>query len=438
MFNGIRNLLNKIIIRGYNPALSDMEKNRIITLNLVCLFGTIVYFLFTVYYFIRDIPDVWIPNSIGIPVVFIIYLFHLLKRPKAARFYASIVIPCFLMITAILWGDEVGIEHYIIFTSIITIFIHDGSRTVIILFLTNILFFFSAKVSFHFFEPFLSHPFGQTVYYLNSGVAFLLIFIFLYNNKKRFEELIEHIKSNNLKLLKSERELKRVNNAKDKFFSIVAHDLKNPFSILFSLSHLLADKYYTLDEAYKHTIAATIKNSIASCYELIENLLLWSKSYSGKTEGIKTKVSLSGTIDKAVRLLKPLAESKFIQLETYYSAEPIVLSDENALLTVLRNLIVNAVKFSPPHEAVIITLNKENNRVIVSVIDRGSGISKADQALLFKIDTDVSKINPGADKGSGIGLILSKELIKSCGGDIRVESAPRKGSTFSIILPALK
>jgi signal transduction histidine kinase len=436
MFGGIRNLFNKIIIRGYNPALSDMEKNRIITLNLVCLFGAIVYFLFAVYYFIRNIPDVWIPNSIGIPVVFTIYLFHLLRRPKAARFYASIIIPFFLMVTAILWGAEVGIEHYIIFTSIITIFIHDGPKTVIILFLTNMLFFFSAKVSFFFFEPFLSHPFGRTVYYLNSGAAFLLIFIFLYNNKKRIEELIEHIKSSNIKLLKSERELKRANSAKDKFFSIVAHDLKNPFSILFSLSHLLADKYYTLDDAYKHTIAAAIKNSIASCYELIENLLLWSKSYSEKTKRIKTRVSLSAIIDKAVRLLKPLAESKHIRLETFYSAEPVVLNDENALLTVLRNLILNAVKFSPPHETVIIKLKKENNQIIVSVTDRGSGISKADQVLLFKIDADVSKINPTADKGSGIGLILSKELIESCGGDIRVESAPRKGSTFSIILPA--
>jgi signal transduction histidine kinase len=438
MSGGLLNVFNKIIIIGYNPTLSDIEKNRIVTLNLVCLFGTIVYFLFAVYYFIQNIPAVWIPNIIGVPVVFMIYIFHLFRQPKIARFYASIIIPFFLMATAILWGDEVGIEHYIIFTSIITIFIHDGAKTVIILFLTNILFFFSAKVSFHFFEPFLTHPFGTTVYYLNSGAAFFLIFIFLYNNKKRFEILIEHIKSNNIKLLKSERALKRANSAKDKFFSIVAHDLKNPFSILFSLSHLLADKYYKLDDGYKHTIAAAIKSSIASCYELIDNLLLWSKSYSEQRQAIKIKVSLSSTIDKAVRLLKPMAESKSILLETHYLEKPVILSDENALLTVLRNLIVNAVKFSPPRETVKITLKKENKHVIVSVTDRGSGISKADQALLFKIDADVSKISPYADKGSGIGLILSKELIKSCGGDISVESAPNKGSTFSIILPAQK
>jgi signal transduction histidine kinase len=442
MWEKLVQIVGSLITKGFKPSLSEIDKNRIITLNIVCFFGTAIYSLFTLYYFLLGIPGVWIPNLLGVGITLFIFIFHVFKLTRVARVYATLAIPTYLMGTAIVWGQAAGIEYYIIFASLLCIFLFNRLGIIILIFSYNMSCFFAAKLSFLFMRPVWIHPFAEVTFYINITAVFLLILIFLANFKERFETLIiqttasnRKLASLNKKLEESEKELKELNHTKNKFFSIITHDLKNPFSIVSSLANLLADKYQELDDSYRHTIALTIKNSIASCNDLIENLFLWSKSqYIDKT-ATKIKINLNEEIPKIMNLLKPMADLRKISLSLSAPADCFMVIDENALRTILRNLIINAIKFSLPGGIVNIRVQKKEQNVIILVSDTGIGMAENEIDKLFRIDVDVASIGTSDQKGTGLGLILCKEFVHACDGHISVTSIPNQGSTFKIVFP---
>jgi len=226
-----------------------------------------------------------------------------------------------------------------------------------------------------------------------------------------------------------------MNATKDKFFSILAHDLKNPFSGMYSLSEVLNKNYDITDEVDRKQIVGKIHKTGRQIYSLLENLLTWSRSQRGLIEFEPVLFNLQNIIDTNINLHRAQIERKNINLSSEEESNLVVFGDRNMIDTAIRNLLNNAVKFTQPGGKITIRTEKNKNFVQTSIIDTGIGISKEDQLKLFRIDIKTKSIGSSKEKGSGLGLILCKELIEKNGGIIKIESELGKGSSFIFTIP---
>ncbi len=230
-------------------------------------------------------------------------------------------------------------------------------------------------------------------------------------------------------------DLKEANATKDKFFSIVAHDLKNPFSSLLVLSQLLLDDYDTLSNEERKQFIEQINSAAENTYSLLQNLLEWARTQSGKTFINKEEIKLDKILAEAISVLKPIAKNKKISLRSNIAPDSIAWADKNMISTVMLNLISNAVKFTNQNGSIDISSNLSNNHVEIQIADNGVGISKENMDKLFKPDIKFHTVGTEKEKGTGLGLILCKEFIEKNDGEIWVESTEGKGSNFYFSLP---
>lgn len=237
-------------------------------------------------------------------------------------------------------------------------------------------------------------------------------------------------------ILASNRKLQTLNKTKDLFFSIIAHDVKNPFGAILNYSEFLKEDYENMSMAEIADFADSIHTSSREVYQLLENLLYWARSQKGEILLERKSLNLCETTEDVFRLLKNNAESKEINFENTISSDTFVYADENILKTVLRNLISNAIKFTEPGGDVTVSASNGNGIIKMSVADSGVGMDEDELKELFDIGTSNNKVGTQGEKGSGLGLILSKEFIEKNGGEITVNSSKGKGSTFSFTLPA--
>jgi signal transduction histidine kinase len=236
-------------------------------------------------------------------------------------------------------------------------------------------------------------------------------------------------------IIKQRDDLKELNAAKDKFFSIIAHDLKNPFSVLLSVTEALSESFKDLNEDEKNISIQRINKSANQLFSLLENLLQWSMSQTGRTKYVPEKMDLGTVVASNVSLLKMNAESKKVKLTSDIKEKTYVYADVDMIKTVVRNLLSNAIKFNKAGGKVKVTSRQKDSYLEVSVIDSGIGLSKEDLNKLFRIDVKNKSIGTSKEKGTGLGLILSKEYIEKNRGKILVESELGKGSTFTFTLP---
>lgn len=230
-------------------------------------------------------------------------------------------------------------------------------------------------------------------------------------------------------------ELKELNAMKDKFFSIIAHDLKNPFTGLLGFSDILIsdlkDKNYDSAEEY----AAIIKELSEQGYKLLVNLLEWSRSQLNSIKTCIEPVFLKSLVEEAKSLIMPKARQKNINVVLAGFLSFDVLADINMLNTVLRNLLSNAVKYTNEGGEIVISAEKEGDMTILSVSDNGVGIKQKNISKLFSIDSNFSTKGTQSEEGTGLGLILCKEFANKMGGNITVESEEGKGTKFNLYLP---
>ena len=236
-------------------------------------------------------------------------------------------------------------------------------------------------------------------------------------------------------LREREIQLMELNATKDKFFNIVAHDLKNPFTSLLGSSELLYENIDKLEKENIRDLALILNDSAKSGYAILLNLLYWSRSQTGSLTIIPEKINLKNLIKENISALKLQASNKAIEISQKVPDGIFIFADKNILNTILRNLISNAIKFTYRTGRVIITATKETDEVIVSIKDTGIGIPKDKIKKLFKIDARNS--NPGTEneQGTGLGLKLCKEFVEKTGGRIWVESEENKGSVFTFSIP---
>ena len=238
-------------------------------------------------------------------------------------------------------------------------------------------------------------------------------------------------------LIESETKLRESNNTKDKFFSIIAHDLKNPFNSLIGFSEILLKNHSKYDEKKRTKIITAIHNSSKSTHKLLENLLTWSSSQSGKIKYLPEKINLKSLIYEMVGVQQMMANKKDMQISENILENEVVFADRNLIDTILRNLISNAIKFTKAGGAINISSAKKanSNFIEISITDTGVGMSQSQIDDLFRIDKNTSTEGTEEETGTGLGLILCKEFIEKHGGKIRVESEVDKGSSFIFTIP---
>ena len=236
-------------------------------------------------------------------------------------------------------------------------------------------------------------------------------------------------------MTRQSEKLRELNATKDKFFSIIAHDLKGPFNSILGFSELLIENYRDLDGDSVRKSLQAISGAARQAYTLLENLLLWSKTQTGRIEFKPEMIYLNERIQDIIRLLKIQSNKKNIQISSSIPRQLCMEADRNMLDTILRNLLSNAIKFTPRNGKIVTNAILHDDCVEISITDNGIGISKEDLEKIFRIDSKTSTPGTEKEKGSGIGLILCREFIQRQGGRIWAISEQGKGSTFTFSLP---
>lgn len=238
-------------------------------------------------------------------------------------------------------------------------------------------------------------------------------------------------------LKENEIRLSELNATKDRLFSIVAHDLRNPFNSILGFSNLIVNLIQERDYAEIERYAQIIQDSSEQALDLLQNLLEWSRAQVGRLSFNPENVDLVTQIDLVAELLSSSAMQKSISIVLQMPASLFVFADKAMVSTIMRNLISNAIKFSFPGGLIEISAKKEDDQVVVSVCDYGVGIETDDIGKLFRKDKIYSTFGTQREKGTGLGLLLCREFIDIHNGKIWVESEKDKGSKFCFSIPML-
>ena len=240
------------------------------------------------------------------------------------------------------------------------------------------------------------------------------------------------------KLKKYSEDLQKSNSSKDKFFSIISHDLRNPFNSLLGFSELLANNIEDLTEDEIKESAKSLHRTATNLFNLLTNLLEWSRLQTGNFSFEKSEFSLGGLLNHVVSIYSDSLDAKNLKLIKEQDCEVNILADQNMIEAAIRNLISNALKFTRDGGTITVGCVKNENSAEIFVTDSGVGISSEDQERLFKIEKQFTTEGTKNEKGTGFGLLLCKELVEKNNGTIKVKSEKDKGSTFTISLPYLK
>ena len=258
---------------------------------------------------------------------------------------------------------------------------------------------------------------------------------------ERYAEMLaqknDELKAKNAELDEKNSQLNLLNADKDKFFSIIAHDLRNPIGALRELPQLIAENLdnYSKDELRR--LITMQRDAARNLFELLENLLTWSRMQRGLIEFNPEPIQVSALVQRSIALLTPSAAQKAITLTQAVNPSLLGMADHKMIDAVVRNLISNAIKFTNQGGTIDVSGNDDGAFMTIAVKDDGVGIGEQFLPKLFRIDEQYRRTGTANERGTGLGLILCKEFVERNGGEIRVESKIGNGSTFSFTLPKI-
>jgi len=248
------------------------------------------------------------------------------------------------------------------------------------------------------------------------------------------QHAVEMIELTN-KLSESEEKLTQLNADKDKFFSIISHDLRSPFTGLIGFSEILATESDSLTAAEIKEYSTMISTTVKSVFNLLENLLHWSRLQRGAIDFKPTCFQIKSLAQQIINLYSNNAKFKNISLVLQIDDSINVFADSQMIDTVIRNLISNALKFTPKGGSITLSAVQINDVVEISVSDTGIGIPESEMHKLFKMGMDIKQSVNSVEKGTGLGLLLCKDFVEKNNGTIRAESKPGEGTSFIFSLP---
>lgn len=272
-----------------------------------------------------------------------------------------------------------------------------------------------------------------------SEVLLLLIFRNVTERKNAENELKKYaseLEQLNMKLAESEAKLREINAGKDKYFSIISHDLRSPFNALLGITDFLLKDYDSLSQDEIKNFLRSLYHSTRNVFHLLEDLLQWSRIQTGRLEINPANFRIDTLVSSNISLLAGNAVKKNIQIINEVNTPCSVYADENMISSVFQNLLSNAIKFTNPGGKISVSSDFEDDGLLkLTLIDNGIGISKELQSRLFKIETNHSTLGTLQEKGTGLGLIISKEFVEINGGKLTVRSEINAGTAFSFTLP---
>ena len=275
--------------------------------------------------------------------------------------------------------------------------------------------------------------YGYIVLFL-SLVAIIVLYI-RYSSVKQVKKQLEKV---NKDIEEKSKALESAVKSRDRFFSIISHDLKSPFFGLKGLAEILAEDSDELTGEEKNLFLVKLNRTVKDIYMLLENLLDWSRLQSKRMEYNPEVFDLFEELSLSLFLLNQNAERKSIKLINAVPEGTIVLADRRMIHSVIQNLITNAIKFTYEKGKIEITAQSLENVVIVNVSDNGIGMPSEFKDKIFEIDSQTTSRGTNDEKGTGLGLIICKELIEMNGGQISFVSQENKGTTFTFTLPRAK
>jgi signal transduction histidine kinase len=369
-----------VVVFSFQHNLADLTRiNNSLPMILVVL-GNVIFVIITLTHFIKE-------KNIKSFALFFVFLFNLLSVFHDSYYFVVLKVKPYLMLTP-----------NSIFLFNLTIFF--------ILFIDQSKIYHSAIKS------------SKELRELNENLELIV--------NERTERTVEYSKK-----------LEEANKTKDKFFSIIAHDLKNPFNTLIGYSDILKSEFreYGPNEIHQHL--STIHETSVKGFNLLENLLKWSQTQTDKIVFEPVKINIYDIVQTCVDDIEHQSQFKDIEVHNDVPKTFNILADENLLKTILRNLINNAVKYTPRNGYITITSVKDDSSFEISVKDSGIGMTEKELQNLFKIDKISSKPGTEKEKGSGLGLVLCKEFVEKHGGKIWVESDLETGSVFKFTIPKI-
>ncbi|PWA07087.1 tetratricopeptide repeat-containing sensor histidine kinase [Flavobacterium laiguense] len=261
---------------------------------------------------------------------------------------------------------------------------------------------------------------------ITVGVIILsALFLSLYLAKRKTNQLLND----------KNKIISTINSQKDKFFSIIAHDLRGPFNGFLGLSELLAEDLDNMTKEEIQFAAVSMKSSATNLFQLLENLLEWSRMEQGLIPFTPKENELDTVVSECVVTLQDVANKKDIQISTYIPESMVVYADNNILHAVIRNILSNAIKFTPKGGTIHIQAKEDDKNTTISITDTGIGMNSKMIENIFRLDVQTNRNGTNDEPSTGLGLILCKEFIEKHGGEIWVESEEGKGTTFNIVFP---
>ena len=394
----------------------------------------------------------------------VFFLFLYLLSFKAFKFKLVAILGLGLLIAVFLpliWFSNEGTYGsslylvFLILTGVVTI-TKGVTRSILIglLVFTTVTLY---GIEYSYPELLIPYP-NRTDRYLDLIIAFIIMvvgataYINIYYNEyhtannnltkknilleKKQEEIIiqqSKIEKQKVELEKKAKDLQEANKTKDRFFSIVAHDLKNPFNALIGFSELIEQAVDNKDIEEIEKLNQIILQSSKQTHKLLLNLLEWSKAQTNQIQYNPEKIDIEKIVDEKIHFFNGQATKKGVKL-IKKSTHCMVFADLNMLKTILRNLISNAIKYTTQGK-IILKTEINTNKCIISIRDEGIGIPKSQFEELFSLKESKSTPGTEGEKGTGLGLILCKEFVEKNKGEIFVESTVNEGSVFSFTLP---
>lgn len=380
-------------------------------------------------------------NVACIVLTFFALTFHLLKKPKVEVSLSgfAVILMANLLIAPFLQLSEPDFSSFYMRNSLIFWVI----MPLLGLTIHKKMFLFSAVLYLVQFgvilnlsdNKFLSDS-AVTIFLVLVGYIYVIMYLLrsLEDSASKTENLIESLRDKNIELNKKKEQLDSLVKTKDKLFSILAHDLQSPFMGIAGLSEMiknLAEKGETNNvvEYSKMITDTTVRTNT-----LFSNLLDWAASQTGELRMEPETGSLNEYINETIELLQDHQNKKHIEIERV-NTDISIFADPNGLKTILRNLLSNALKFTPENGSIKITAVKYDDETVVSISDNGIGIQKNNLSKLFDSDRFISTEGTNHEQGTGLGLRLCKEMIDHHGGQIWVESKPKEETIFHFSLP---
>jgi signal transduction histidine kinase len=267
-------------------------------------------------------------------------------------------------------------------------------------------------------------------------VAFLLVIIYIVGKSRRKEKQINLLlEEKNSEIEEQARSLRKLVATKDKLFSIIGHDLKNPFNAIMGFGNLLIDDYDNLSDKQRISFINHISNATNKANNLLENLLTWSTTQRGEIKVDLEIINIRDCINDQMELYKNTIKHKSISVVNSVNADAQIMTDRNMVCLVIRNLLNNALKFSNKEGNVYINIQEDNEYANISIKDEGVGMNKEVLKNLFNLEHNVTTKGTLEETGTGLGLVICHEFMKTLGGKIWAESEEGKGSTFYFSLP---